>query len=181
MKNRKMVLVLTITYLVAFTDGFCCSWLLRNRRRFLSWLGLAVVFLVVASSLLASSAYSADQSQTVTLTVIVHNCENQDGHVVARLFTEQQAKTFGFEKDGAQEQIGSIDSSNSSKIVFGKLPVGVYALSVFHDNNDSLKMETNFLGLYKKRFGFSGGATKVDFDAAKISLNHDQVIYITLR
>ena len=181
MKKKKLIAVLLITYLVAFTDGFCCSWLLRNRQRVLARLGLAVVCLAFTSFFSATSVIAADQLQTATLTVIVYNCENQSGHVVARLFTTQQAKTFGFEKDGSIEQIGSIDSNNSSKLVFAKLPVGDYALSVFHDYNDSLKMETTLFGLYKKRYGFSGGATKADFSAAKFSFNNDQLIYVTLR
>ncbi|MFA6074410.1 MAG: DUF2141 domain-containing protein [Negativicutes bacterium] len=198
MKKKKLITVLLITYLIAFADGFCCNWLLRNRKRLLSCragamvkyriskiigycVGLAGVVLVCLPLVFTNTAFAADQQQTAALTVIVYNCENQSGHVVARLFSAQDAKAFGFEKNGAIERIGKIDSSNSSKVVYEKLPFGDYALSVFHDYDDSRNMEKTLFGLYKKRYGFSGGASKANFDLAKFSFNRDQVIYITLR
>ena len=37
-------------------------------------------------------------------------------------------------------------------------PVGVYAVSAFHDINDNKKMDTNFLGIPKEPTGMSNNA-----------------------
>lgn len=38
------------------------------------------------------------------------------------------------------------------------LPLGVYAVSVFHDVNGNGKLDTNFLGIPKEPYGFSNNA-----------------------
>ncbi len=38
---------------------------------------------------------------------------------------------------------------------FTGLPTGNYAIAILHDENDDMKMNTNFLGLPKEGYGFS--------------------------
>lgn len=42
--------------------------------------------------------------------------------------------------------------------VFKDIPVGEYAISAFHDENDNKKMDTNFLGIPKEHIGTSNDA-----------------------
>jgi len=44
------------------------------------------------------------------------------------------------------------------------IPAGEYALTLFHDKNDNGKLDTNFLGIPKEKYGFSNNP-KVRFKA----------------
>ena len=43
-------------------------------------------------------------------------------------------------------------------MVFENIPHGDYALKVFHDENENQKLDTNFIGMPKEKFGFSNDA-----------------------
>ncbi len=57
--------------------------------------------------------------------------------------------------------------------VFNNQPPGDYAVVAMHDEDDSGKMEYNFIGIPTKGYGFSSGATATfgapSFDAAKFT------------
>jgi uncharacterized protein (DUF2141 family) len=42
--------------------------------------------------------------------------------------------------------------------VFEGVPYGEYAVKVFHDENGNEKLDTNFVGMPKEKFGFSNDA-----------------------
>ena len=44
------------------------------------------------------------------------------------------------------------------------IPAGEYAITLFHDKNDNGKLDTNFLGMPKEKYGFSNNP-KVRFKA----------------
>lgn len=52
-------------------------------------------------------------------------------------------------------KIVPINSGNSSSEVQINLPAGDYAVAVFLDQNGNGKLDKNFLGIPKERFGFS--------------------------
>lgn len=102
-------------------------------------------------------------------------------------------KATGFKGDRGQALFAVVDSSeaygdigekalakNRQKIKEGKaetsftLPYGWYAVSVVHDENHNLKLDTNFLGIPTEAFGFSnnpGGLGKPSFEAVKFELS----------
>ena len=49
--------------------------------------------------------------------------------------------------------------SNELKFEIGPIPVGDYAIRIFHDENNNQKLGTNFLGIPKEPYGFSNDAT----------------------
>ena len=147
--------------------------------RLVALLGKTVSVLLVVVLMYGGAAAAAD-APNATLTIAINNCDNQQGHVLVRLFAKDNAANFGFDKPSTQELATAIDSNGSSVATFSQLPVGEYAVVAYHDNDDSKRMETNFFGLYKKRYGFSGGARSADYNAAKFTLTSDSKIFITL-
>jgi len=57
----------------------------------------------------------------------------------------------------------NIDSHTHS-YTFKKIPHGIYAVSVFHDENSNTKLDKNFLGIPKEGYGFSNNV-KATFSA----------------
>ena len=43
-------------------------------------------------------------------------------------------------------------------MTFKDIPVGIYAVSVFHDENDNGKLDTNSFGIPNEQFGCSNNA-----------------------
>src|SRR5258708_39694475 len=93
-----------------------------------------------------SPLLEAQSTGTATLTVHVIGARNTKGKIRAALFRGAE----GFPNDASQAihtQAADIDPRTSSaQIVFTDLPVGVYAVSVFHAHNINDNLSTNFLG-----------------------------------
>lgn len=76
----------------------------------------------------------------------------------------------------------------SESIVNGKisttfeLPVGEYAVAVYHDNNDNGKMDTNFIGIPNEPSGMSNGHVPKfgppRYDASKFQLPADGLVEV---
>ncbi len=49
-------------------------------------------------------------------------------------------------------------SSGTARVEIENLPPGTYSVSVYHDENDNGKLDTNFLGMPKETYGFSNDA-----------------------
>lgn len=123
-----------------------------------------VSFLTIpfASLCVAFGAYGA------TLTVVVEGLPSAKGHVAVAVYPGEQ----GFPKDDTKairRVRAPIDSATlTANAVWQDLPAGTYAVSVFHDDNDSGKLETNFFGVPVKCYGFSNNP-KPGLRAAKYS------------
>jgi len=70
----------------------------------------------------------------------------------------------GFPNDASQAihtQAADIDPQTlSAQVVFADLPAGVYAVSVFHDENMNEKLDKNFMGVPKEGYGASNNPKK---------------------
>lgn len=100
------------------------------------------------------------QSTTATLSVHVIAARNAKGKIRAALFRGAE----GFPNDASraiQTQAADIDRQTSSaQIVFTGLPAGVYAVSVFHDENMNQKLDKNLVGVPKEGYGASNNPKK---------------------
>ena len=92
---------------------------------------------------------------------------------------------FDNEKDFLKKGIdGKVASFNpdSVTVVFENLKPGEYAVSVFHDQNNNGKMDTNAVGIPKEGFAFGNNATGLfgppSFDNAKVILEHKNVTQV---
>lgn len=139
-------------------------------------LGVAVLSAALLS--LAAGCWLQAEAQstgTVTLTVHVTGARNAKGKIRAALF--QGAK--GFPNDASRAirtQAADIDpQALSGQIVLTNLHEGVYAVSVFHDENMNQKLDKNFMGIPKEGYGASNNPKKKmgppDFEEAKFQIS----------
>ena len=102
----------------------------------------------------------AQSTGTATLTVHVIGARNTKGKIRAALFRGGE----GFPNDASRAvhtQAADIDPQTSSaQIVFTDLAAGVYAVSVFHDENMNQKLDKNFVGVPKEGYGASNNPKK---------------------
>jgi uncharacterized protein (DUF2141 family) len=95
-----------------------------------------------------------------SLTVRVIGARNAKGAIRAAVFRDAK----GFPNDASeavQTQAAAIDPQTlSAKIVFTNLPEGIYAVSVFHDENMNRKLDKNFMGIPKEGYGASNNPKK---------------------
>jgi uncharacterized protein (DUF2141 family) len=124
---------------------------------------LSVAVLSAASLILVIGFWQPAEAQSAgaaTLTVHVTGVRNAKGQIRAALY--QGAK--GFPNDASQAiqtQAADIDpQALSAQIVFKDLHEGVYAVSVFHDENMNQKLDKNFMGMPKEGYGASNNPKK---------------------
>jgi uncharacterized protein (DUF2141 family) len=127
----------------------------------------------------------AQTTGAATLTVHATGARNAKGKIRVALFRGAQ----GFPNDASQAahtQAADIDPQTSSaQVVFPGLPDGVYAVSVFHDENMNEKLDKNFMGVPKEGYGASNNPKKKmgppNFDEAKFQLGGtEQLVEIKL-
>jgi len=115
---------------------------------------------VIAAGLLAYSGVGAAVAEPValgTLTVIPLGLESSRGKLLAQLANDAAS----FDGEGESESYRSAEVKvvdEQAVVVFEGVPHGDYALKVFHDENDNQKLDTNFVGMPKEKFGFSNDA-----------------------
>jgi uncharacterized protein (DUF2141 family) len=95
------------------------------------------------------------QNQT-TLTLNVTHIKNDQGLVRVLLFKGEK----GFPDDEAIAfKSASVKIKDGKAVIdFGPVPEGTYALSVFHDSQNTGKLRTNALGIPRDGYGFSNDA-----------------------
>jgi uncharacterized protein (DUF2141 family) len=122
---------------------------------------VALSALLLTVGMLQISAQQPPQVQSAaTLTVKVTGARNAKGAIRAALF--RSAKGFpGEATEAFRTQAANIDPRNlSAQITFTDLPEGVYAVSVFHDENMNQKLDKNFMGIPKEGYGASNNPGK---------------------
>jgi len=108
-----------------------------------------------------------------TLTIEVSHIENNRGQILIGLFNQSE----GFREVDKTYQKGSLTTINDKSMVytFKDIPKGIYAISLFHDENSNNKLDTNFIGMPKEGYGFSNNIRHIfrptTFDEAKFGLN----------
>lgn len=110
----------------------------------------ANAFLGFATAFMAFSANASDAHGD--LVIHVSGFKSAHGHAVAKLFQPGDDVL----KRGRWQSVAAIESGQAEP-VFTAVKAGVYALVVFHDENDSGDVDHNFLGLPKEPLGFSNG------------------------
>ena len=103
----------------------------------------------------ATAAAPAPAVDTSTLTIRITGIRNAKGKIGVVLFRDGK----GFPSDityAVAARQGEIDPQTlSAKVVFEKLPKGVYAASVLHDENLTGKMEFDAQGIPLSGYGIS--------------------------
>jgi len=91
-------------------------------------------------------------AQTGTLNVEISGINDIKGLMSIGVYSDEK----GF-PDKGKEFIGIDVEINSQMIVykFKDIPLGTYAIAVFHDVNSNAKLDKNFLGIPKEGYAFS--------------------------
>lgn len=81
------------------------------------------------------------------LKVRITNFKSYEGKVYAQLFNT--------EGNVIKNIVEPILSKSDPVYTFADLPIGSYAIRIFHDQNSNGKLDKNLVGIPKERFGFS--------------------------
>ena len=105
---------------------------------------LITLFMVASSTVMYAQA---------TLEIEVANIREAKGLINASLFTDESS----FLK---KQFAGKILKASGKTVVlqFDNLPVGNYALSIIHDENENGELDKNFMGIPKEGFAFGNNA-----------------------
>ena len=105
--------------------------------------------------MLAVAALSPAVTRAGDLTVKIENVRSAQGSILAALY----------DSDATYMKVSSARASFKIKAtpgevqyVFHDLAAGKYALSVFHDENDNGRLDTNLLGIPNEGYGFSNSS-----------------------
>jgi uncharacterized protein (DUF2141 family) len=121
---------------------------------------------------------------TASLTIRIIGARNGKGVIRAAVFRD--AKGFpNNASEAVQTQAAAIDPQTlTAKIVFTDLPGGIYAVSIFHDENMNQKLDKNLIGIPKEGYGASNNPKKKmgppNFEEAKFELSGTQALEIRL-
>ena len=95
----------------------------------------------------------AEAQEASELIVQVENIKEVKGSLKIAIYDQ--------EKDFLKKEVlwdGKEIESNKVEFTFKDLPVGSYAISLFHDENDNGKMDSNFIGIPTEPYAFSNNA-----------------------
>ena len=139
---------------------------------------LLILLLVPSTCLMA-------QSGTATLTIRVAGVRNDKGRIALALFHSEAGFPGDRSKAVRLQQSEIDDQTRSATFVLEGLPYGVYAVSVFHDENLNGKLDKNFVGAPKEGYGASNNPKKrmgpPPFDESRFLLDHaEQTMEIKL-
>lgn len=130
--------------------------------------------LIVTIMLLLGYAASA---QLNNLTVEVGHFNNAQGKLRVALFTNES----NYLKDSQYQSDTTIYNAEKVAVVFKNLPPGEYAISIYHDENDNGKLDTNFMGIPSEPYAFSNNAPSrfgpAKYAESKFTLDQEHQIH----
>ena len=132
------------------------------------------------TALLASVYSPSFAADTASVTVNVRGLNNSNGAARIALFNDKEkySKDKGTADDAYKKEAVPI-KNNAAACTFSDLPNGMYAIKVYHDEDNSGKFYTNAFGIPKVQYGFSNNAKGMmgpaSFDKAKFEIQGKDV------
>ena len=125
------------------------------------------------------TSFVQNNKETYSLTIEVNELRNLKGNVQFSLYNKDGSIPDEYYK----MKVGEI-SNNSSTITFNKIPAGVYAINVLHDENKDGKIEKGWV-LPIEGIGFSNIKSispfnKPNFKKASFELNTNKTIQVKI-
>ncbi len=111
--------------------------------------GLTIAAMILLSALLFA------EGGTATMSIKVGGFESDSGKLMVAVYDNEDAYKAG--KPRVKEAVLPI-SGRKAEVSFDGIPTGLYAVSVFHDENGNGKIDTNFIGIPKEAYGYSNNA-----------------------
>ncbi|MFK7813622.1 MAG: DUF2141 domain-containing protein [Maribacter sp.] len=103
--------------------------------------------------LLLVTTFAQAQEEGTTIELKIEHISNDDGQLLIGLYDSED----NWLKKRRMSALGQI-TSGASAVTFKNVPDGVYGVSLFHDENNNGKLDTNFLGIPKEDTGSSNNA-----------------------
>jgi len=137
--------------------------------------------LIAILVMISSTSFFAQKG---TITVKVVNLKNTKGIVRIGLYSNQETfPIYGKHIEGALLKIETTDI----EYTFNNIPIGKYAIAVWHDENNNEKIDKNFFGIPKEKYGFSNnkfgllGPPKFEDASINIEANDNTTLTIKLK
>lgn len=108
---------------------------------------------ILSLFLIGIASVQAQNKETFDVVVTISNFKNNNGYAMVAIFNKEES----FLNVGLKSAKVKIEN-NTCSVTFKDLPKGIYAVSMFHDENDNNKMDTNVLGIPKETYGCSNNA-----------------------
>lgn len=120
-------------------------------------------------------------TETSDLTLTISNIKHIEGRLEIALFNNGER----FLESGQAYRAISVDVENNiEKVVIKGLPLGTYAISMYHDKNSNDKCDRNFLGIPKEPYAFSNNFkpkfSAPTFEDCKFELTADKSLNLEL-
>lgn len=125
----------------------------------------------VLLSLCMTMALGALAQQPVQFKLTIKNFKSTEGKIRAAMFSDEDSylKTPTFAMDTV------IYNTETVVLVFGGVPNGEYAISIYHDLNENKELDANFMGIPTEPYAFSNNAPSrfgpAKYNEAKILIN----------
>lgn len=121
-------------------------------------------------------------AQTGDLHINVSGISSSQGIIYVFLYSSEDG--FPVDLSKADKFIKAKIASQSASVSFDNIKYGYYAISVYHDEDSSGKINTNFFGIPKESVGVSNNAKGLmgppKYDDAKFYFNKDITIGISI-
>ncbi len=141
-----------------------------------------------------ADAPSAPTSRTATLKLIIDGVKSRSGTIMLGLYDRSDGFIAAIKRGSAtgllidKERVVGVALraiTGSQSISFSQLPLGRYAVIVYHDENDDGRLDENSWGVPTEGYGFSNNAqgflSAPSFDAAAVTLSAtDKTVAISL-
>lgn len=128
-----------------------------------------IIFIIIFGQVLQAQT---DLGQRIN--VKITNLENNDGKVFVGLYNSDDS----FLNKAIKGTSVNIEGK-SCEVTFENIPQGVYAISMFHDENNNGKMDTNFFGIPTEDYGCSNNAKGFmgppKWEDAKFEVKHESI------
>jgi uncharacterized protein (DUF2141 family) len=137
-----------------------------------------IIFIVVIVIAITTSAAMQQTDKIVPkLTIKITNIETIKGNLMIGVFDNE--KDFTTDNYFKSKVVKVTDKT--MLISFTDIPKGIYAVAICHDENENNKLDKNFLGIPKEKYGFSNNQKCPYFKECSFKFNQDTTINIKLR
>src|SRR5687767_271004 len=113
-------------------------------------------YLILPLVFAVTSSFNIQQEGVM---VTITGLRNTNGHVLLSLFKDGEGFPNKLETAFRKERLNI--TAGKATVHLNMLPPGNYAIAILHDENDDLKMKTNWLGIPVEGYGFSNNVMGV--------------------
>ena len=92
-------------------------------------------------------------SQSTTQLIKISNLENVSGDLYIGWY--QDAETFRIKDKAIYREKIVVTNQSEVSVTFKNIPKGRYAIAVFLDENNNYRLDKNFIGIPREKYGFS--------------------------